>query len=81
VVIAEETYKNIASYLKNSSLSWKYGWDQASNLLFIDQIRRTGFSYTSDERDIHHNEHGISDDLYDFVHVILLTHSTLICFS
>ncbi|GJX89062.1 putative reverse transcriptase domain-containing protein [Tanacetum coccineum] len=57
VVIAKETYKNIASYIKNSSLSWKYGWGQASNLLFIDQMTRTGFSYTSDERDIRHNEH------------------------
>ncbi|GKA93929.1 serine carboxypeptidase-like protein [Tanacetum coccineum] len=42
---------------KNSSLSWnEYRWDQASNLLFVDQPTGTGFSYTSDKRDIRHDE-------------------------
>ncbi|KAG6734371.1 hypothetical protein I3842_01G270000 [Carya illinoinensis] len=41
----------------NLTLVWnKYGWDQASNLLYVDQPTGTGFSYTSDSRDIRHNE-------------------------
>ncbi|GJV94595.1 serine carboxypeptidase-like protein [Tanacetum coccineum] len=50
---------------------------QASNLLSVDQPIRTGFSYTSDKRDICHDEQGISDDLYDFLQVSLLTHCSL----
>lgn len=54
----------------NSSLVWnEFGWDQASNLLFVDQPTGTGFSYSSDKRDIRHNEEGVSDDLYDFLQV------------
>ncbi|GJZ89880.1 serine carboxypeptidase-like protein [Tanacetum coccineum] len=60
---------------KNSSLSWnEYGWDQASNLLFVDQPTGTGFSYTSDKRDIRHDEQGISDDLYDFLQAFFKEH-------
>ncbi|KAG2729778.1 hypothetical protein I3843_01G260500 [Carya illinoinensis] len=41
----------------NLTLVWnEYGWDQASNLLYVDQPTGTGFSYTSDSRDIRHNE-------------------------
>lgn len=54
----------------NMSLVWnEYGWDKASNLLYVDQPVGTGFSYTSDRRDIRHNEDGVSDDLYDFLQV------------
>jgi carboxypeptidase C (cathepsin A) len=42
---------------------------QASNLLYVDQPTGTGFSYTSDKRDIRHNEDGVSNDLYDFLQV------------
>lgn len=35
----------------------------------MDQPTGTGFSYTSDKRDIRHNENGVSDDLYDFLQV------------
>lgn len=42
---------------------------QASNLLYVDQPTGTGFSYTSDKRDIRHNENGVSNDLYDFLQV------------
>lgn len=42
---------------------------QASNILFVDQPIGTGFSYSSDKRDIRHNEHDVSDDLYDFIQV------------
>lgn len=44
---------------------------QASNLLYVDQPTGTGFSYTSDKRDIRHNEEGIGNDLYDFLQVCL----------
>ncbi|KAL8241163.1 hypothetical protein R6Q59_014518 [Mikania micrantha] len=60
---------------KNSSLVWNdYGWDQASNLLFVDQPTGTGFSYTSDKRDIRHDEQGVSDDLYDFLQAFFKEH-------
>ncbi|KAL9994748.1 putative carboxypeptidase C [Helianthus debilis subsp. tardiflorus] len=60
---------------KNSSLVWnEYGWDQASNLLFVDQPTGTGFSYSSDKRDIRHNEQGVSDDLYDFLQAFFKAH-------
>ena len=42
---------------------------QASNLLYVDQPTGTGFSYSSDKRDIRHNEDGVSNDLYDFLQV------------
>uniref|UniRef100_A0A6V7QUX1 Uncharacterized protein n=1 Tax=Ananas comosus var. bracteatus TaxID=296719 RepID=A0A6V7QUX1_ANACO len=52
----------------NMSLIWnQYGWDQASNIMFVDQPTGTGFSYSSDDRDIRYNEKGISNDLYDFL--------------
>jgi len=42
---------------------------QASNIIFVDQPTGTGFSYTSDESDIRHDEEGVSNDLYDFLQV------------
>ena len=45
----------------------------ASNLLYVDQPTGTGFSYSSDLRDIRHNEEGVSNDLYDFIQVLLFT--------
>ncbi|KAG2307180.1 hypothetical protein Bca52824_026928 [Brassica carinata] len=33
---------------KNMSLAWnEYGWDQVSNLMYVDQPVGTGFSYTT----------------------------------
>ncbi|KAL4359505.1 hypothetical protein AHAS_Ahas08G0084100 [Arachis hypogaea] len=53
---------------KNLSLVWnEFGWDKASNILFVDQPIGTGFSYTSDDDDIRHDEAGVSNDLYDFL--------------
>ncbi|KAG1362655.1 Serine carboxypeptidase 3 [Cocos nucifera] len=52
----------------NMTLAWnEFGWDQASNLLYVDQPTGTGFSYSTDSRDIRHDENGVSDDLYDFL--------------
>lgn len=54
---------------------------QVSNILFVDQPIGTGFSYSTDRRDIRHNEKGVSDDLYDFLqvsYVILFSFCTLV---
>ncbi|PON48841.1 Serine carboxypeptidase-like [Trema orientale] len=62
----------------NLSLVWNpYGWDKASNLLYVDQPTGTGFSYSSDRRDIRHNEEGVSNDLYDFLQAFFAEHSHL----
>ncbi|CAN6992108.1 unnamed protein product [Brassica rapa subsp. trilocularis] len=63
---------------KNMSLSWnEYGWDQVSNLLYVDQPVGTGFSYTTDKSDIRHDEKGVSDDLYDFLQAFFAEHPKL----
>ncbi|KAK9282657.1 hypothetical protein L1049_010877 [Liquidambar formosana] len=60
------------SIASNLSLVWnEYGWDKASNLLYVDQPIGTGFSYSSDRRDIRHNEEGVSNDLYDFLQALM----------
>jgi hypothetical protein len=33
----------------------------------VDQPIGTGFSYSKDPRDIVHDEHGVSEDMYDFL--------------
>ncbi|EXC31798.1 Serine carboxypeptidase-like 48 [Morus notabilis] len=59
----------------NLSLVWNdFGWDKASNLLYVDQPTGTGFSYTSDENDIRHDEEGVSNDLYDFLQAFFTEH-------
>ncbi|XP_024025947.1 serine carboxypeptidase-like 49 isoform X2 [Morus notabilis] len=66
------------SIADNLSLVWnQYGWDQASNLLYVDQPTGTGFSYSSDKRDIRHNEYGVSNDLYDFLQAFFAEHPNL----
>ncbi|KAG4968524.1 hypothetical protein JHK87_034175 [Glycine soja] len=63
---------------KNLSLVWNdYGWDKASNIIFVDQPTGTGFSYTSDESDIRHDEEGVSNDLYDFLQAFFKEHPQL----
>ncbi|KAI3918254.1 hypothetical protein MKX01_041574 [Papaver californicum] len=52
----------------STTLMWnEFGWDQVSNILYVDQPTGTGFSYSSDERDLPQNEEYISNDLYDFM--------------
>ncbi|KAG9441736.1 hypothetical protein H6P81_017590 [Aristolochia fimbriata] len=59
----------------NMSLLWnEYGWDKVSNLLFVDQPTGTGFSYTTDKRDLRHNENDVSNDLYDFLQAFFSEH-------
>ncbi|KAL7612573.1 serine carboxypeptidase-like isoform X1 [Lactuca sativa] len=73
-------YENGPFKIQNdSSLVWnEYGWDQVSNLLYVDQPTGTGFSYSTDERDIRHNEQGVSDDLYDFLQAFFKEHPELV---
>ncbi|CAF2120813.1 serine carboxypeptidase-like 47 isoform X2 [Brassica rapa] len=57
------------------SLSWNdFGWDKVSNLIYVDQPVGTGFSYTSDQSDLRHDETGVSNDLYDFLQAFFKEH-------
>ncbi|KAL2328560.1 hypothetical protein Fmac_021987 [Flemingia macrophylla] len=57
------------------SLNWNdYGWDQTSNIIFVDQPTGTGFSYSSDDSDIRRDEVGVSNDLYDFLQEFFKKH-------
>ncbi|ESW04313.1 hypothetical protein PHAVU_011G084700 [Phaseolus vulgaris] len=69
-------YENGPFHITNNlSLTWNhYGWDQASNIIFVDQPTGTGFSYSSDDSDIRHDETGVSIDLYDFLQEFFKTH-------
>ncbi|KAL3828493.1 hypothetical protein ACJIZ3_017295 [Penstemon smallii] len=59
----------------NLSLAWNdFGWDKVSNLIYVDQPIGTGFSYSSDDDDIRHNEEGVSNDLYDFLQAFFKEH-------
>ncbi|KAG2645323.1 hypothetical protein PVAP13_2KG363470 [Panicum virgatum] len=59
----------------NLSLVWNdFGWDKASNLIYVDQPTGTGFSYSSDSWDTRHNEAAISNDLYDFLQAFFAEH-------
>ncbi|MED6145523.1 Protein cbp3, mitochondrial [Stylosanthes scabra] len=63
----------------NLFLIWNdYGWDKTSNILFVDQPTGTGFSYTSDDSDIRHDENGVSNDLYDFLQAFFKEHSEFV---
>lgn len=63
------------SISNNLSLIWnEFGWDKISNLLYVDQPTGTGFSFSSDKRDIRHDEKGISNDLYDFLQAFFAEH-------
>lgn len=60
----------------NLALAWNdYGWDKASNIIFVDQPVGTGFSYTKNDSNIPHDEKGVSDDLYDFLQAFFKQHS------
>ncbi|XP_020214530.1 serine carboxypeptidase-like [Cajanus cajan] len=69
-------YENGPFHIANNlSLIWNdYGWDQASNIIFVDQPIGTGFSYSSDDSDIRNNEVGVSIDLYGFLQEFFKAH-------
>lgn len=46
-------------------------------ILYVDQPIGTGFSFSSDRRDIRHNEKGVSDDLFDFLQAFFKEHPHL----
>ncbi|GER39438.1 serine carboxypeptidase [Striga asiatica] len=54
-----------------------FGWDKVSNLIYVDQPIGTGFSYSSEEDDIRHDEEGVSNDLYDFLQAFFKAHPQL----
>lgn len=59
----------------NLSLTWnEHGWDKASSIIFVDQPIGTGFSYSSDMRDIRHDESGVSEDVYHFLQAFYEAH-------
>ncbi|KAJ7571660.1 hypothetical protein O6H91_01G170800 [Diphasiastrum complanatum] len=59
----------------NLSLVWNdYGWDKVSNIIFVDQPIGTGFSYSTDMRDMRHDEAGVSKDMYDFLEAFFEAH-------
>ncbi|KAM7279636.1 hypothetical protein ACFE04_006770 [Oxalis oulophora] len=60
---------------KDLSLKWNdYGWDQASNILFVDQPLGTGFSFASNDGQIPTDEVGVTDDLYEFIQEFFSKH-------
>ncbi|KAI6669957.1 hypothetical protein NL676_004842 [Syzygium grande] len=73
-------YENGPFHIANNlSLVWNdYGWDKVSNIIFVDQPTGTGFSYSSDESDIRHDEQGVSNDLYDFSQAFFAAHPQLV---
>ncbi|CAI9778432.1 unnamed protein product [Fraxinus pennsylvanica] len=51
-----------------------FGWDKASNIIYVDQPTGTGFSYTSDRADIRIDSVGAATDFYDFLQAFLQAH-------
>ncbi|KAH6814015.1 SERINE CARBOXYPEPTIDASE-LIKE 49 [Perilla frutescens var. frutescens] len=72
-------YENGPFHLaKDSSLVWNdFGWDQASNLIYIDQPTGTGFSYSTSKDDLRHNSEEAGGDFYDFLQAFLEKHPEL----
>eukprot|EP00250_Pteridium_aquilinum_P018668 c24158_g2_i1 orf=1714-3408(+) len=59
----------------NLTLTWnEHGWDRASSIIFVDQPIGTGFSYSSDIRDIRHDEKGVSEDMFHFLQAFFEVH-------
>jgi len=72
-------YENGPYHLeKDASLSInEYGWDQTSNLLYVDQPLDTGFSFSKNPLDIVHNEKGVAADMWEFFQAFLEAHPEL----
>ncbi|KAJ8768682.1 hypothetical protein K2173_023586 [Erythroxylum novogranatense] len=57
------------------ALKWNdFGWDKASNLIYVDQPTGTGFSYSTSDSDIRTDEAGVSNDLYNFLQAFFKAH-------
>ncbi|XP_047312950.1 serine carboxypeptidase-like [Impatiens glandulifera] len=69
-------YENGPYHITNNNyLIWNdYGWDQVSNMIYVDQPTGTGFSYSSDKSDIRVDQEGVSNDLYDFLQAFFAEH-------
>ncbi|XP_047340251.1 serine carboxypeptidase-like [Impatiens glandulifera] len=68
-------YENGPYKIMNQTLFWNnFGWDQVSNIIYIDQPIGTGFSYSSDHSDICTNQECVSNGLYDFLQVFFHQH-------
>ncbi|MCO5551712.1 hypothetical protein L7F22_005216 [Adiantum nelumboides] len=69
-------YENGPYKIKDDlTLTWNdYGWDKAASIIFVDQPIGTGFSYSSDARDIPHDERGVSEDMYQFLQAFFEAH-------
>ncbi|KAM7496816.1 hypothetical protein LguiA_021230 [Lonicera macranthoides] len=69
-------YENGPFHIANDlTLSWNdFGWDKVSNMIYVDQPTGTGFSYSSSDDDIRHNELGVSTDLYNFLQEFFKAH-------
>ncbi|GBG67914.1 hypothetical protein CBR_g1033 [Chara braunii] len=58
-----------------AKLTWnEFGWDRVASMIYVDQPVNTGFSYSTDPRDVRHDEAGVSDDMYDFLQVFFDAH-------
>ncbi|MED6162846.1 hypothetical protein PIB30_074320 [Stylosanthes scabra] len=60
----------VPNWYCDKELVWnEFGWDKASNILFVDQPIGTSFNYTSydSDTDIRHDEVSVGRDLYDFL--------------
>ncbi|KAI4340429.1 hypothetical protein MLD38_025263 [Melastoma candidum] len=69
-------YENGPFHITNNlSLAWNdFGWDKVSNIIYVDQPTGTGFSYTTDQGDLRHNETGVSEDLFNFLQAFFKKH-------
>ncbi|KAF8009568.1 hypothetical protein BT93_J0543 [Corymbia citriodora subsp. variegata] len=69
---------SLALFYENGPFHIANNLTLVSNLIFVDQPTGTGFSYSTDERDIRHDEQGVSNDLYDFLQAFFAAHPQLV---
>ncbi|XP_042008722.1 serine carboxypeptidase-like [Salvia splendens] len=63
---------------KDYTLAWnEFGWDQESNLIYIDQPTGTGFSYSTSTDDLRHSSEEASVDFSDFLQAFFEKHGEL----
>ncbi|KAK4482656.1 hypothetical protein RD792_009820 [Penstemon davidsonii] len=69
-------YENGPFHLTNDlSLVWnEFGWDQESNLIYVDQPTGTGFSYSSNKDDIRSSSEEAGVDFADFLQAFFEKH-------